>query len=193
MRPLTALVILAAALGGCGISNPYTSSNATTAAAAPPVSTATATDADPTSERGGSIPRAAQHNQLATNAAEPTPQTALERYARLYINWTANTVATVQHELAAISTGQARAQALQAAASYGHDSTLQASQVANSGSVIAIAAGHGPAAGSWVIVTQETTTGSGDYAGLPPTDHVTDAQLAHTRNGWIVSSWSPLS
>lgn len=193
MRPLTALVILAAALGGCGISNPYTSSNATTAAAAPPVSTATATDADPTSERGGSIPRAAQHNQLSTNAAEPTPQTALERYARLYINWTANTVAAVQHELAAISTGQARAQALQAASSYGHDSTLQASQVANSGSVIAIAAGHGPAAGSWVIVTQETTTGSGDYAGLPPTEHVTDAQLAHTRNGWIVSSWSPLS
>ncbi len=78
MRPLTALVILAAALGGCGISNPYTSSNATTAAAAPPVSTATATDADPTSERGGSIPRAAQHNQLATNAAEPKNKNCLD-------------------------------------------------------------------------------------------------------------------
>ena len=42
-----------------------------------------------------------------------------------------------------------------------------------------------------MIVTQESTTGAGDYAGLPPTDHVTDAQLTHTRNGWIVSSWSP--
>jgi hypothetical protein len=194
MRHLTALVILAVALGGCGISNPYTSSNATTTAAAgAPVSTTTATDADPTPERGGSIPPASQRSQLATNAADPTPQAALVRYAQLYINWTAKTVAAVQHELAAISTGQARAQALQAAASYGHDSTLQASQVANSGSVIAIAAGQGPAAGSWVVVTQETTTGSGDYAGLPPTDHVTDAQLAHTRNGWIVSSWSPRS
>ena len=157
------------------------------------MSTATATDADPNPERGGSIPPAAQHAKLATNAAEPTPQAALVRYAQLYINWTAKTVAAVQHELAAISTGQARAQALQAAASYGHDSALRASKVANTGSVIAIAAGQGPAAGSWVIVTQETTTGSGDYAGLPSTDHVTDARLAHTRNGWIVSSWSPRS
>ena len=87
----------------------------------------------------------------------------------------------IQDQLAAISLGQARAQALQAAASYGHDSTLQASQVANTGTVVAIAPGQGPAAGWWVIVTRETTTGEGDYAGLPPTDHVTDAQVEHTQ------------
>ena len=40
-----------------------------------------------------------------------------------------------------------------------------------------IAPGQGSAAGLWVIVTRETTTGEGDYAGLPPTDHVTDAQV----------------
>jgi hypothetical protein len=200
MRRQTALaILLALALGGCGINNPYstrhttTTTPATPAATAAPATTATATDADPAPERGGSLPPAAQPTQLATNAAQPTPQTALERYAQLYINWTAATVAAVQHQLAAISIGQAHAQALQAAASYGHDSTLQASQVANSGSIIAIAPGQGPAAGSWVIVTQESTTGAGNYAGLPPTDHITDAQLTHTRNGWIVSSWSPLT
>ncbi len=193
MRRQAALAILALALGGCGINNPYSTRHTTTAAPATPATPATATDADPAPERGGSLPPAAQRTQPATDAAQPTPHAALERYAQLYINWTAATVAAVQHQLAAISIGQAHAQALQAAASYGHDSTLQASQVANSGSIIAIAPGQGPAAGSWVIVTQESTTGTGNYAGLPPTDHVTDAQLTHTRNGWIVSSWSPLT
>ncbi len=153
------------------------------------------TNADPAPERGGTIPNAAQaaQNKLARRRRQPTPQAALERYANLDINWTANTVAGVQNQLAAISVGQARAQALQAAASYGHDSTLQASQVANTGTVVAIAPGQGPAAGWWVIVTRETTTGQGDYAGLPPTDHVTDAQVEHTRNGFVVSAWSPQS
>jgi hypothetical protein len=45
----------------------------------------------------------------------------------------------------------------------------------------------------WVIVTRETTTGEGDYAGLPPTDHVTDAQVEHTPHGFVVSAWSPQS
>ena len=153
------------------------------------------TDADPAPERGGTIPNAAHaaQSELAASARMPTPQAALERYANLDINWTAHTVAGIQDQLAAISLGQARAQALQAAASYGHDSTLQSSQVANTGTVIAVAPGQGPAASWWVIVTRETTTGQGDYAGLPPTDHVTDAQVQHTRNGWVISSWSPQS
>jgi hypothetical protein len=195
MRPTTPLALgLTLTLGGCGITNPYASPHTTTTTTAPEyTAVASVTDADPAPERGGRIPDAAQHPQLAAGAAQPTPQAALERYAQLYINWSAATVAAVQHELAAISIGQARAQALQAAASYDHDSTLKVSQVTNSGSVIAIAPGQGSAAGTWVIVTQESTTGAGDYAGLPPTDHVTDAQLTHTHNGWIVSSWSPLT
>ena len=124
---------------------------------------------------------------------QPTPQAALERYANLDMNWTAKTVADVQNQLAAISVGEARAQALQAAASYGQDTTLQASRVANTGTVVAIAPGQGSAAGWWVVVTRESTTGQGDYAGLPPTDHVTDAQLEHTATGWVISSWSPQS
>jgi hypothetical protein len=44
-----------------------------------------------------------------------------------------------------------------------------------------------------VIVTRETTTGQGDYAGLPPTDHVTNAQVQHADNGFVVSAWSPQS
>jgi len=56
-----------------------------------------------------------------------------------------------------------------------------------------MAAGQGPAVSWCVIVTRETTTGQGDYAGLPPTDHVTNAQVEHTPNGFVVSAWSPQS
>ena len=151
------------------------------------------TNADPAPERGGTIPQAARaaQSELAASAGAPTPQAALERYASRYVNWTAQTVTSVQRQLAAISLGQARAQALQAAASYAHDRALNASRVANHGSVISIARGHGAAAAWWVIVTQEQTTGTGDYAGLPATDHITYAQLQHARSGWIVNQWSP--
>jgi predicted small lipoprotein YifL len=201
MRPLhlrlPAALAMVLTLAGCGLSDPYTSQHpATTSTSTSAISTtttATVPNADPAPERGGTIPNAAHaaQNKLAATAGMPTPQAALERYANLDINWTARTVASVQHELAAISIGQARAQALQAAVSYGHDSVLQASQVANTGTVVAIAPGQGPATGLWVIVTRETTTGQDDYAGLPPTDHVTDAQVEHTHHGFVVSAWSP--
>ena len=64
---------------------------------------------------------------------------------------------------------------------------------ANSGQVVAIAPGEGPDAGQWVIVTEEHTTGTGGYAGLPPAPHVTLAQVSHLDGGWIVSAWNPAS
>lgn len=197
--PAALAAVIALALAGCGLTDPYASQPPTThprtaQAIGTTVSVGLA-DADPVPERGGTIPASATagQNQIAADAAEPTPAEALRKYALLYINWTAGTVPAVQDKLASISVGQARAQALQAAASYRNDTTLQASQVANAGTVVAIAPGQGPEAGSWVIVTQETTTGRGDYAGLPASDHVTYAQLQHTQEGWAVSSWSPRS
>jgi hypothetical protein len=194
-----ALAIITTALAGCGLSDPYTSQQqASSPKPTPAVATTTSTTAhvandDPAPERGGTIPTGAQESQNtpATAAGRPTPEGALERYANIYINWTSTTLGRVEDELAAISVTQARAQALQAAAAYGHDSTLQRSRVANSGAVIAIAPGQGPEAGSWVIVTREDTSGVGDYAGLPPTNHITYAQVQHTKGGWVVSSWSP--
>ena len=97
-----------------------------------------------------------------------TPQAALERYAHLYVNWTADSVAAVQRELASLSEGQARAQALQAAASYTRDQTLTQSGVANSGHLVAITPSL-TTPEQWVLVTSEQTTGKGDYSGLPPT------------------------
>jgi hypothetical protein len=186
--------IAAGAIGGCaGITNPYQSKGTarTQTVASTSTTTPPADSGDPAPERGGTIPapaRAAQ-NKLAIGATSRSPEAALERYAELYVNWRAADVSARQRELASISLGQARAQALQAAASAAGDTQLVKSHVANSGTVVAMTRGHGPAAGDWVIVTREQTTGQGDYAELPPTLHVIYAQLTATPKGWVVIRW----
>ncbi len=191
--PLCAAITAAALLAGCGLASPYAT---TTTQTKPRVSrtTSTAVDHDPASERGGTIPRAAGQEQVDLVAAgRPTPRSALARYAHRYVNWTASDVAAQETKLASISLGSARAQALQAAASYRNDTTLSKSDVANAGTVIAITRGEGIAAGDWVVVTREKTTGKGDYQGLPAQLHVTYARLTKTATGWVISSWSPQS
>ena len=190
-----AAILAAVTLTGClSIHDP-----ASTPPGAAHITTATATvrtvaDADPAPERGGRIPPDARATQtrLVADAGQSTPAAALAWYATLWTNWTAGTLIAREQQLAGNSLGQARAQALQAAASFQHDRTLAASHVANSGRVIAITPNL-TAPGRWVVVTSETTTGQGDYAGLPATLHVTYAQLTHTRHGFVVSLWSPQS
>jgi len=198
---LPAALTLTIVLAGCGISDPYTARPTSTArltstsatATASPRTATTPTNADPPPEQGGTIPSLTENAQgkLSAGAWQATPQAALSRYALLYTNWNAQTVAGVQRQLASISLDGARAQALQAASSFQHDSTLLASKVTNTGTVISIAAGQGAARGRWVIVTSEATSGRGDYTGLPATVHVTYAQVSHQPTGWIVTEWSP--
>ena len=89
---LSLLPALAAALlTGCGISDPYAGTHAADVDVDELLRRGAVTNADPAPERGGTIPagaRAAQ-SRLSTGAAQPTPQAALERYAHLYVNWTA--------------------------------------------------------------------------------------------------------
>jgi hypothetical protein len=185
--------LLAIAIGGCGLHNPYQTATRRTTATSTTTTAAPADQRDPAPERGGTIPPRTQAAQrkLATGAGLPTPHAALERYARTYLNWTAANVIQIQRALAAISLDQARAQALQAAASAARDPKLTSSHLANHGQILAIAPGEGPAAGHWVILTSEQTTGDGDYQGLPPTLHVIYAQLSNSGRGWIVSEWAP--
>jgi len=188
-----AALLVAITLTGClSIHDPDSTPPGAARTATATATVRTIADADPVPERGGRIPPAARASQtrLVAGAGQSKPAAALERYATLWANWTAGTLIARQKQLAGISLGQARAQALQAAASFQHDSTLTASHVANSGRVIAITPNltHN---GEWVVVTSEATTGQGDYTGLPGTLHVTYAQLTHTRHGFVVSQWSP--
>ena len=127
--------------------------------------------------------------RITAGAAAPSPQAALARYAALYVNWTAATLASDQRKLASLSTGQARAQALAQGA---HPSpTVTRYAVSNSGSVVAIAVGHETERGRWAVVTDERTNGYGPYQGLPATSHVTWATVARVAGGWVVSGWYP--
>ena len=198
--PHAATIALAAtvavALAGCGIGDPYqgrqpagAAATTTTRTAAPPPPDS----GDPVPERGGTIPKsaAAAQSKLTQNAGSATPQAALERYAQIYLNWTASRVVAIQQQLAAISLGQARALAQQAAASASRDAQLTQSEISNSGQVVSLAPGQGAAAGQWVIVTSELTSGGGDYAGLPPTLHIIYAKVTNTPSGWVVNAWQP--
>ena len=108
----------------------------------------------------------------------------------MYVNWTAGTLAANERQLASLSTGQARAQAMAEGA---HPSpTVGRYAVSNTGSVVAIAEGQGTERGRWAVVTVEQTNGDGPYQGLPATSHVTWATVARVAGGgWAVSGWYP--
>jgi hypothetical protein len=196
MRHARSIVPLAlVVLGGCGGATPPGSPplGRSVGAERIPVSRAPAPSGDPRAERGGTVAPAqtAAQDTPATNSMSATPQIALRRYALAYTNWTATNLAATERRLASLAVGAARLTAEQIAASNSATVELAANHVQNKGAVLTIAPGLGPAVGQWVVVTQEQTTGTGRYAGLPPTLHVTCARLRHIDHGWLVSEWRP--
>ena len=182
---LVASIVCLALLAGCGINDPYRRLNvtaSTSASHAPdPVGSPDASEDDG--------PRAPAAPDLMPQAAS-TPQVALIRFGQLYINWTATALPQRAQQLARISIGQARVEALQMVS---RRRTLVRYQVRNSGSVVAIAAAHGTEHGRWAVITNEVTSGVGPYLGLPATSHVTWATVAHRAGGYVVSTWYPAS
>jgi hypothetical protein len=148
---------------------------------------------DPLPERDGTVPKSqvAKENTPATGSTAPSPQAALRRYALTYTNWQATSLPGHERQIASLAVGSARLAAEQTAASQSAAAQLASNHVQNKGVVLAIAPGEGPAHGQWVVVTHEQTTGTGPYAGLPPTPHVTLARTERLRRSWAVSEWLP--
>ncbi|HEY7933375.1 MAG TPA: hypothetical protein VID48_06065 [Solirubrobacteraceae bacterium] len=148
---------------------------------------------EPAPERGGTIPRGAEHRQdaVSRNALSATPEQALRRFAELYVNWDAKSVRAHQLALASISIGAARLTAEQVAAQVQGSSVIGQDSVSNSGEVISITRGIGGASGYWVVVTNEHTEGRRGYENLPARLHVTYALLRHLAGGWVISTWQP--
>jgi hypothetical protein len=199
LRP-AGLVAIALALAGCGLSDPYEHQQAQSTSSTTRSSTSTSTGrtvVPPTSsttagnpgerDEGATLPN---HLRLGAGVAAPTAQAALERFARLYINWTAGKLPARSRQLAKLATGQAQSQALALAA---RATVLARYQVSNSGTVTAIAPGQGPQQGRWAVVSNELTTGTGPYLGLPATSHVTWATVIHTPHGFVIDGWYPAS
>lgn len=124
---------------------------------------------------------------------ETTPEQAAAVFAELYVNWTYATLPATRRQLAALATGAAAAAQRRAAVETRDDYELRAGKVENHGSVVSVSAERGASADHFVVVTRETTTGAGTYAGLPPAYHVTLATIEAVDGGYAVSSWRPQS
>lgn len=176
-------VVLAVLLAGCGIGDPYRTTPATT-----PTATATGPRVVDNEVRG------AQATPIGgpRDAAALSPQSAVERFAALYINWTYNTLASHRRQLARMAVGEVAAAERRAAVETSRDYELREGQVANHGQIAAIAQARGHA-DQWVVVSREITTGRGTYEGLPAGYHVTLATVVRVASGWAVSRWQPQS
>jgi hypothetical protein len=189
IRALT-LILAAALLGGCGSTTKHTSPLGRSFTASPGA-VSKAPIGDPPGERHGTIPARLARELNTPGSPASTPQVALLRYARLYTNWQAANLPAQERRLANLAIGPARLAAEQASASHSATAMLAANHVQNNGVVISIAPRQGPARSQWVIVTQERTTGTGPYAGLPTTLHVTLARVTRVNQIWVVNAWSP--
>jgi hypothetical protein len=133
--------------------------------------------------------------QTVASPGAATKEQAVRRFARAYVNWTADSVGRDMSALAAASIGQARSALQLAAAQTTGDYELKRGGIANSGTVEAVA----PLSGShnqYVVVTRESTTATADaaYQGLRPAWHVTIATVARLPSrGWVLSGWQPES
>lgn len=180
-RSIVLLTAACAALSGCAVlSSP--------SRPGPPSSAVSR--AQSTHELASPRPR-----QTIASPGAATPEEAVRRFARAYINWTAESVSREMTELASASIGQARSALQLAAAQTAGDYELRRGGIANSGTVEAVA----PLTGSgnrYVVVTRESTTATADaaYQGLRPAWHVTIATVARLPSGgWVLSGWQPES
>jgi len=179
---LVATVVLGFATTGCGLSDPYGRSSSTrSSATAPRVVDNEVRPAQP--YRDTSVPA----------APAATPELAIERFARLYVNWTYRTLAAHRLQLARMAVGAAAAEQRRGAVESAHDYELAQGRVANTGQLVAVAVRRRGRAGQYVVVTRETTTGADTYEGLPPAYHVTLVTVAAVGGGWAVSAWEPQS
>ncbi len=194
ITPALTLILALMSLSGCGASSTTSTPSPlgrSFAAAPGPASPAAAPIGDPPAERHGTVPERSALKESTPSSLAPSPQTALLRYALLYTNWQAASLPALERRLASLAVGAARLSAEQAGASRSAAATLAADHVQNTGVVLSIAAGRGPARGQWIVVTQEQSTGTGPYAGLPATLHVTLARTERVNRSWVISEWSP--
>lgn len=176
-----ALIGLMGPLSGCGLAGSIGK-------------TSTATQAPPAANPGepkGTIPPGATSVQPVNPAA--SPENAITRFARLYINWSYRNLAAHERQLAHLADGDARLAESQAAASAERDRTLQQGRIYNRGTVISVAAAIGGPPNQYTVVTREETGGNPEYAGLQAAFHVTLATVQHLNAGWVVNEWQPQS
>jgi len=151
------------------------------------------------SDGAGMVARADRTHEVPTPARPErpargwsTPAAAVRAFAAAYVNWTAATVGPRLRALARDSVGQARAALQLQAGEVASDRELRRGQIANSGTVEAVARLPGRP-GRYVVVTRERTSAADDaaYRGLAPEWHVSVATVVRVGVRWALSAWQP--
>ncbi|HEY5428225.1 MAG TPA: hypothetical protein VIK04_03850 [Solirubrobacteraceae bacterium] len=168
---------------------PVTASRTTTT----PVTASRTTTQSPlaVAQRTHEYPTPAPHQTVPGGWRSPVQ--AVSVFADTYVNWTAATVSVRLRALAEVSVGQARSAMSLAAGETARDYELRRGGIANSGTVVAVAAVRG-AANEYAVVTRELTTATNTsaYRGLAPTWHVSLATVTRVTGGlWVLSGWQP--
>ena len=170
---LSAAFVATALLAGCGLTNPNTAQlGASTAPSSSRTRLASTTTAP----------------QSAAAVGATTPQATIRQYAGLWCNWTTTDLLSHETQMAALSTGRARKQALLAAGTQAPPN----SSVTNTCTIESIAPGRSVATGHWVLVTAAQTA-AGNTPSAATLYHVTYITLAQRGAHYLVSSWSPQS
>ena len=143
---LLAALVAAALLAGCGLSNPNTAQLGTSTAP---------------SSSSASIASTTTAPQSAAAVGGTTPQATIRQYAGLWCNWTTTDLLSHETQMAALSVGRARKQALLAAGTQAPPS----SSVTNTCTIESIAPGRSLAAGRWVLVTAAQTADAANTLG----------------------------
>jgi type IV pilus biogenesis protein CpaD/CtpE len=156
-------VLVAVLLAGCGISDPYTQPpQAKIPAAAPPM----ASDSQPSG----------------------SSRQVVEGFTQAWVNWSAATLPTQRHLLAALATGGLAGELRRDAAQALRTQLEQDSGAYSHGHLIGIIREGG---GRLVLVTYEVSAPVGGAA--QSGYHVYLARTQQTDQGWRVSEWQPAS
>ena len=171
---------IATAVASCGLSDPYQAAD-----------DRPATSTTPRVVDNEVRPTVPYREDRTPSAPSATRAEAIAAFGELYINWTYTTLTETRRRLADVAVGAASAAQRRAAAQTSSDYELRRGRVENHGQVVSIAPERGTGGDRWVVVTRETTTGSGTYAGLPPAYHVTLVTVDRVDGGYAVSVWEP--
>lgn len=173
MRAATSVLIVAClALAGCA--DPYESQE--------PQSPA------PESPEPAVVPLPDEAPPLAARPSE-SAEDALAAYAKRWVTWRSDELAEHNRDLARLSTGRARVEALAAA----RESVDEpgSSDAEGRGRVVSVGR-HRREDGTYVVVTREVVGEGGQTGQLAPEHGIYEAEVKRSNGRYLVSRWQPL-
>ena len=183
-----ALVVLAVALAGCGISDPYDRGAKRTPADRPAQQLP---KADPDGTLPGTVPEELREREPRSfPTAGTAPEPTLRRAAELYGNWTSETAPRVFDRIVALSVGDARAELRNIAAQARSDVQQTAAGTRSSATVEAVSVTGTGDRRRGLIVTRAHVSGReiGDQSAQY---QVTIAYVERRGDRWLISDWRP--